>query len=63
MAEVFQDALHVVRVDARHKVEADQVVVGPELPNLSVLCSIVHLTQTTSFHQTVLLKAHLTLKV
>lgn len=42
--EVFEDALHVVRVDARHKVEADQVVVGPKLPNLSVLRSIVHLT-------------------
>lgn len=43
MAEVLQDALHVSRVDARYKVEADQVMGGLKLPNLPVLRSIVHL--------------------
>lgn len=43
VAEVIQDALHVARVDARHEVEADQVVGGLKLPDLSVLCSVVHL--------------------
>lgn len=62
VAEVLHDALHVVRVDAGHKVEADQVVRGLVLSDLTVSRSIVHLAQASSFHQAVLLEAHLTLQ-
>lgn len=37
------------------------MVIGPELPNLPVLGSIVHFVQTTSFYNAVLFEAHLPL--
>lgn len=62
MVDVVHDALHVLGEDACHKVKADQVVIRLKLPDLSVLSPIGHFTETTTFHQEVLLKAYLALK-
>lgn len=61
LPEVLQDALHVRRVDPGEEVETHQVVVGAVLSDLSVLSAVSHGTQSTSFHQYVLLKAKLSL--